>query len=388
MLEPAGVGGEGDAARAEPRGPGRIPALDGLRGVAALVVVVHHALLASSIALAGIYRDEGTPSGLSGALVDTPLSLLWDGREAVFVFFVLSGFVLAVPYARGKDFSALRYYPARLIRLYLPVWGAMAVSAALYALVDPSSIDTGSWWLTAHSGDFTPKGTVADGSLFLADSFMFFSAIWSLKWEILFSVLLPLYLWLGGGGRALRIVLVVACLAAIASERSDYLTFLPVFMLGTILAYEHTAMADGMRRLGRPGRATVLLAGLALLCVTSWGGDLPFGAQDALIALGAVAVVALGSLSVGALPRLLEARPVHWLGTRSFSLYLVHEPAIVTLAVLTDAGIAPVPFVLLSVPLALGAAELFYRGIEHPSHRLARRVRAMGGLPRRLATAK
>ncbi len=79
----------------------RYRSLDGLRGVAALVVVVHHCLL-TSIVLAATYRG-GTTSGwgLSELLTRTPLHLLWDGTGMVLVFFVLSGFVLTLAFTEA-----------------------------------------------------------------------------------------------------------------------------------------------------------------------------------------------------------------------------------------------------------------------------------------------
>lgn len=354
---------------------GRLPALDGLRGVAALIVVIQHALLASSFALASIYRG-GDPGGVAAVFIDTPLNLLWGGREAVFVFFVLSGFVLALPQARGRLFNAIEYYPSRLLRLYLPTWAAMLLAAVLLALFDPQGIAGTTWWLGAHGSPLTLRGTGADGSLFFADSFMYFSAIWTLKWEILFSVLLPLYLLAASrGGRAGRLLLIAAALLAIAADLGQYLTFLPIFMLGTVLAYEHDAVAAALRGVGPPTRATIFAVSLLLLAANSWGTSLGAGPVNALIAAGAAGVVTVASLPFGTLPELLRKRPVNWLGTRSFSLYLVHEPIIVAVAVATGATIAPIPFVLLAVPIALLGAEAFYRVAEHPAHLLARRVR-------------
>jgi peptidoglycan/LPS O-acetylase OafA/YrhL len=354
---------------------GRVAALDGLRGVAALVVAVHHALVASSSVLAGVYIG-GDPSGVARAFVDTPLWLLWGGREAVFVFFVLSGFVLALPHVRGKVFSAIEYYPARFLRLYLPVWAALAFAAVLLLIFDPQSVGGRTWWLDAHGSPFTLRGTGKDGSLFFAGSFMYFSAIWSLKWEIFFSALLPLYLLMASrGGRPGRLIVLAAALVAIAADVSDYLTFLPIFMLGTVLAYEHEAVVAKFRWLNPTYRAAFFALALLLLAASSYARSLPDGIENALITLGAAGLVLVASLPFGAVPGLLRKRPVNWLGLRSFSLYLVHEPIIVSLVILTDDSLAPVLFVLIAVPAAMLAAEGFYRAIERPAHNFARRVR-------------
>ncbi len=67
---------------------------------------------------------------------------------------------------------------------------------------------------------------------------------------------------------------------------------------------------------------------------------------------------------------------MQWLGLRSFSLYLVHLP-LVSVTVLLLGGTAPLWAVLLiAVPAALLTTAVFYRVVELPSHRLARRAAA------------
>ena len=63
----------------------RFRSLDAFRGLAALIVVVHHVMLS-------------VPEGLRGPLgfMESPLGM--GGRFAVMLFFVLSGFVLSLPY--------------------------------------------------------------------------------------------------------------------------------------------------------------------------------------------------------------------------------------------------------------------------------------------------
>jgi peptidoglycan/LPS O-acetylase OafA/YrhL len=82
--------------------PTRIGALDGLRGVAAGVVLVHHALMSDPGLATAYTRPEAGESGWRSVLLYSPLHVLWGGTQAVFVFFVLSGYVLALPAAAGR----------------------------------------------------------------------------------------------------------------------------------------------------------------------------------------------------------------------------------------------------------------------------------------------
>src|SRR6476646_6648538 len=96
----------------------RRTALDGLRGLAALVVVFHHVLLTWPGWANAYLGSHGN------ALAYSPLHVVLDGTFAVYVFFVLSGYVLTLQSERLSRWRG--YYGARLARLYLPVWGSVA----------------------------------------------------------------------------------------------------------------------------------------------------------------------------------------------------------------------------------------------------------------------
>jgi len=151
---------------------GRVHALDGLRGLAALVVVLHHALLASAPNLASVYSVSPSASlgKVEWLLAYTPLHIVWAGQEFVVVFFVLSGFVLSLPAVRGKQQPASSYYPSRLLRLYIPVWGALAFAAVMHVAVNHRAVDGASFWLNTHSqalglGGLTREATLVTGAV-------------------------------------------------------------------------------------------------------------------------------------------------------------------------------------------------------------------------------
>ena len=52
--------------------------------------------------------------------------------------------------AERPGFRWRAYYPSRMLRLYLPVWGALVLGFVLYEAV-PRTVELGrSWWLNAH----------------------------------------------------------------------------------------------------------------------------------------------------------------------------------------------------------------------------------------------
>src|ERR1022692_2357744 len=96
----------------------RFRVLDALRGLAALVVVVHHVMLS-------------LPDGIRGQLGFIEVASGMGGRFAVMLFFVLSGFVLALPYFAGTSLPYGRYIVRRFCRLYLPFAFAVLIAALL-----------------------------------------------------------------------------------------------------------------------------------------------------------------------------------------------------------------------------------------------------------------
>jgi peptidoglycan/LPS O-acetylase OafA/YrhL len=370
---------------------GRIGALDGLRGVAALVVLAQHTLAidpafyAASLGIRS--RDLGDRSWW---LIYTPLHLFWQGTEAVFVFFVLSGFVLALPAAEKGGIAWRAYYPKRLIRLYLPVWGAVALAAAWIAVVRRHVIPGASGWLNLHRPPGI-AGFLHDVALVAGTPGISNRALWSLKWEVIFSVLLPVFLIFAlvlPRLLAIKIAgIAIAIVGGAALGRSP-LFYLPMFAAGTLIAFERHRLRRIAKMIDRSQRSRLawcLLAVAALLLLNSYWlvyaapvasspalnhiGDLTRGLQVAGACLAIFLLIGWTSAQ-----RQFERSVPKWLGSRSFSLYLVHEPVVVSVALLLGGRPNLVLFAILVVPASLGIAEIFYRLIESRSHRLARHV--------------
>ena len=117
----------------------RIRALDGLRGLAAVVVILHHLLLVDNWFANALLTFEAYPSDDWKAIVYyTPLHIFFAGTEAVLVFFMLSGIVLVRAFP-GFTSLSVSYFVSRLTRLYLPIWGSI-VFALLLTFARPDRV--------------------------------------------------------------------------------------------------------------------------------------------------------------------------------------------------------------------------------------------------------
>lgn len=340
-------------------GAGRRRELDGLRGVAALVVVVHHlALLDPALASAVLGQDVAV--GWRAVITYSPLHVVWAGTEAVSVFFVLSGYVLVRPYLHGRRMEPACYLRQRSLRLYLPVVVAVLLAISLRgaaSLLPGWGSETGPWFAKFwHVTDL--QGVLRDVSLLWTDASAM-GVLWSLRWEVVFSALLPLIL-----GLAKRPVAALAAATVAVVAVPDVAVMMVPFLLGA-----GVARAEG--RLGgvRPGWGW-----LALLLLTAHWVMAPHAGVPSVTAPLTVfgAVLLLVAVLNGFGGTVLTSAGAEWVGARSYSLYLVHEPLLIFVGV---ALISTSPLIGgLVVPLSLVAAHVMHRAVEQPSSRLRQRA--------------
>ena len=358
-----------------PRHP-RVASLDGLRGAAAVVVLIHHAALLNQ-RLASPYLAPAEPvTGVAAWLTYSPLHLAWAGTEAVYLFFVLSGLVLTLP-RLGVDRDWSRYLPSRLVRLYGPVIAAVIFALGTTFVVSRDGAAS-SQWLANHP-EYSPPALLLDLTL-IGGSSGVLTPLWSLQWEVLFSLLLPLYLFIGDRIRPLFFTLGAAGLLLLGAFTDNLaLTFLPMFAIGAALGYAWTALQELAQRVNRSRAGWLVWMALAivshLLTLSYWllgPGGIQYAAVTRLtVTLGTVGLILVVAFAPSA-RHLFSLAPVQWLGRISFSLYLTHEPIVVACGFLlperpTAAGVA-------AILIAFPVAWVFYLLVERPIHRLSRRV--------------
>ncbi|MCU1541674.1 MAG: hypothetical protein JWM01_2621 [Arthrobacter sp.] len=347
--------------------------LDGLRGLAALVVVACHVV--STLPGIGSAVSGNRSVGLNTAeawAVFSPLHVLWNGTPAVHVFFVLSGFVLVLPFTRpGAVRSWAQYYAKRFLRLYLPAWASLAVAVALIIVIPRSASPLQSAWAGMYVIDPSVDQVFKDGLLLLTASTIN-TPLWSLKWEVAFSVLLPAYVFIALRWRRFwHVKIGLALLLALAGALLDldWMSYLPIFAIGAVLGAERARIRELTQSWPRFVWFFVAAAGVFLANAEWISPEQPIPGVEAVVTVGAVLIVLL-FVSCGSAKRLANTAVAQWLGRVSFSLYLVHLPII--LAGVTLLRSVSLPLALsVSVAASLVAAELFFRFVEQPSHRLS-----------------
>ena len=210
--------------------------------MAALITVVHHFFLAFLYRYHGALPGTNTPK----ALVGSPLFFLINGKGAVVVFFVLSGYVLALKGFRESPVKAiLEAMAKRWVRL-APLVCASALfayglfSLGMYHYEDVADINGSPWLTGSRSGQQLPEHSHPTLHLVLAQSlyrvFLYGDAtlntnLWTMQWEFYGSFLvLTAALFL-----SYRLVLWPALLLSASWLLWHYMWLFP-FMLGVFAA--------------------------------------------------------------------------------------------------------------------------------------------------------
>ena len=358
--------------------PQWLTGLDGIRGLAALFVVVNHVFLR---AFPGYPVDRA------------PFWAAWFiyGRFAVVVFIVLSGFSLALsPARRGWRLDSLSRFAYRRVRRIVPAyWAALVFSLAV------------AWLIVPPPGQGAPgaKSVVVNGLLAqnLIGAPSPNRAFWSIALEAQLYILFPLLLLMirhRGAKVMVAVVTLVVAAVGIVGPHVSHLDFIVIqsppdlaalFAVGILSA---GIVGAGVARRSWPWAWLALGAAAPVLATIWWQGsvwtldhlfwvDLTFGPAVGCLLAG------LATGQPAWLLRLLDTRPLRTLGWSSYSLYLTHGPIVVVVYEKIVAGrVSPgVPAFLVSlalvVPLTIAFARVFASVFEAP-FRSSRGTRPVG----------
>jgi peptidoglycan/LPS O-acetylase OafA/YrhL len=351
----------------------RLHQLDALRGLASLTVLFLHFV---DMFFPYDRTAQQTPSQHFWLTLLRPF---YGGHEAVNLFFVLSGFVLALPYIKGKSQSYSAFVVRRIARIYLPYLVALAL-ALLGASIWHGHLQMGDWAEICWSQPINPK-LVIQHSLFLGnyDTEQYNVVFWTLVYEMRVSIVFPLLI-----AFVLRMRFIYAALMTLACPliylfaihywpwtEATMLTVSVVgaFVCGILLAQHMDKIRIWYRSLSGLQRNIFAIVSLVFY---NYGTNYQSRLNHVLIVSGAVGLIILAIYSDSA--RRLLQRPVPmFLGKISYSLYLVHATVLFTLVFLLHTKVSRTTIFILYVPLALGLATIFHRIVEEPSIWLSRR---------------
>lgn len=381
----------------------RFFALDGLRGIAAFIVVIGHLFL---------MYPEAERLAMPLWIRISPLRILINGHASVILFFVLSGYVLSIPFLRGMDQPYRKYVIRRICRIYMPFAISILLAAVLYNYSTPVALGIGSDWFHKEWGESAlTLSTVANHLMMtgIADEMWLNGVMWSLVVELRISIIFPILMYLSGFKRlslvsAILIYVVTTLVIAINGwqlQTADNLAgtflvtlrFIPFFMAGIFLAKNHEVI---QKFLVKWTRLHIIIATIMVLFVFYMPTEIynhknisfissiiaPENLNismkffvDILLGMASCALIVLVR-NFGEQSALFNSMIIKWLGKISYSLYLVHLPLIFVIFRLLLGHLPFFAICLISIAASLVAASIFFIAVEKPSMRLGKRLTA------------
>jgi peptidoglycan/LPS O-acetylase OafA/YrhL len=378
------------------RPAGRILELDAVRGLAAVTVVVGHSLAVLPSFDAATRGARGL--GLVNAVKYTPLALVQSGDAAVILFFVLSGFVLTLPFMGTRAPSYRGFLAKRVCRIWLPYLAAVALAIACAAIFGGERLPGLSQWANARwQGGFGAGVLIGHATLVGSfDNARYDPVLWSLVHEMRISLVFPLLVVavvLLGATRSLVAALAVL-IAGMALNKagvrlghpSDYfrsLYYVVCFVAGILLARNRHEVVAWFARLTSAARAGLLTAGVLLYTYPSWMdpawlSDVHRHNVDDILAvtLGGC-VLMVWALGCEPLARFLRGPIPQFLGRISYSLYLLHAVVLLALAHALHGRMPIGAIIALMWIVTLPLAAASQRWVELPAIGLGKRLAAV-----------
>jgi peptidoglycan/LPS O-acetylase OafA/YrhL len=358
----------------------------GIRGISALVIMIFHCDL-----MVWFLPHRSIPA-LYGALT----SWLRYGDFRVVPFFVISGYLLTLPATKARDWPLGRglggFFKRRFTRVVFPYYFALAFSLVLFVvwrefIGDPAHLKALAIGTLAHLA--LVHNLNAKTALYINDT------LWTVGLEVQCYILMALVFLplMRRSGAFAPIVVVVAAVVVGFGTRALFGEtvndtrpwFVPIFALGMAAAALKNQAFPVFARIERAvpwGTLWIVFALLGIGLTISEGGDPPYWrCWPSVMALGvafASFVVYLRGARSGAparlalpLVKLLETRPLAFLGRFSYSIYLTHFPIYRLLLALVAARTDSVWIqgglgLFVFTPVCLVAAYAFHLRFERP----------------------
>lgn len=342
-------------------------ALDGLRCVAIVAVIWHHA---------------------HGGTVRWPISR--HGFLGVDLFFVLSGFLITTLLLRERSrtgsISLKNFYARRTLRIFPPYYAILAGLALLLGFVATGATMRGAFfrelpWCLTYTTNWVEPTTLLTITWSLAAEEQFY-LVWPPleRWlprhalKILFALLIVNQL----VNFRLADPVLQSAFGFVHDERKILqVTFTPI-LLGVLLAH---LLHDGRwyRRIapwvgGRCAALTLLL----MVAVADVPGDMSGWPRLVLHLLMTLLLASCVVREEGVIARALSWRPLQAIGAVSYGMYLLHLFALDLINRFADRDRTMLPLVkfVACVVLTFVAALAMYRGFERPILRLKERFKS------------
>ncbi|NRF90530.1 acyltransferase [Paenibacillus frigoriresistens] len=364
----------------------RIEQLDSIRGLAALIVFLSHIPM---IGLPLVFTNLLKALGVI------------NGHASVIIFFVLSGFVLSIPFFKKNEMEYLPYLIKRMFRIYLPYIAAMIFAIVLSQIFYTISLGgLGDWsnklWNTQVTAKLIIEHIYLIGN---TPTNAFNGVIWSLIHELRISLIFPIILLLVKRYDWKISILFCVLLSVVAGLNNifhiqtsngylvtyfDSIAYLSIFILGALVAKHREQLLTLYLTLNT--RSKWKLLGISFCFYNYFGYMIYYSAGKVNIelftaysliliehgtALGAIGflIIAIGSTRVS---KILMRKPIVFLGKISYSLYLFHMPILLCCVYVLYGKVSILTLCIIATVLSISLSTLAWLFIENPCNTMGR----------------
>ncbi|SDP05863.1 Peptidoglycan/LPS O-acetylase OafA/YrhL, contains acyltransferase and SGNH-hydrolase domains [Paenibacillus sp. yr247] len=363
--------------------------LDSLRGLAALSVLLHHFLLI----LPEFYKNTFSNVEKVNIMKYSPLHIFFAGHEAVVLFFVLSGFVLAIPMLVDRRSIYSMYLIKRILRIYMPYIVALFISIiAAKIFYSGNIIELSTWFNKTFEPDLNTQQIIQH--FLLIPNFYNYKlnpVIWSLVQEMRISIIFPFVVIFISRFKS-HYVIMTSLMLSFVGLTGDILTnnalYIPndyfitlhclaLFILGGLLAKHRNELIQSVRTFTKSTKIILLISAILTYTYAWWFfysiRIVHLFIDDWMTALGVsfFIILAISSYKVS---KALTLRPLIFMGNISYSLYLYHSIVLLSITHLLFGKVNISIIWTLSLIITFIVAVLSYYFVEQPSIKLGKEL--------------
>jgi len=167
----------------------KLKAIEGIRGVACFMVVLSHLSLTFFPHLHAFSGKAGIENSVQGFIHNSPFGFIYSGTSAVYIFFVLSGYILTYVALKGNVHKLIAMSLKRYPRLMIPavVSCILAFLCFNYFTIDKSALTD---WINGYGSlDYSLLGAIYSGTVesFLVGKSSYNPVLWTMKIELIGS---------------------------------------------------------------------------------------------------------------------------------------------------------------------------------------------------------
>lgn len=305
--------------------------LEGLRGLASLIVVIAHYM--QFYFFSSFFTNPDSP--IKYLISKTPLNIMYNGNFAVCIFFVLSGYVLSINFLLYNDHQILVANAIkRYFRLMIPVFVSVLIAYVLliFGAYKYFAVYTNDFRYNTMDQNFFNMIKFALFDVFFKGSGTYNTVLWTMNYELLGSFLVFSFLSLFGSAKKRYIFYLTLIIVF-------YNSYFLAFFLGLFLCDWNL---NKHKTISKPFVFTCFVIGIFL-------GSYPYGVTENTIynfldvkfivlnyqvfyhVIGAFFFM-IGLLNSSILKDVFSSKIFAFLGKISFSLYLTHIPILASLS--------------------------------------------------------